>query len=405
MKINTQKINEYYIITLDGRLDASWSDFFTDTVFGYIRDGEHKLILHCEKLEFLSSAGIRSLLMITKELAKVKGSFGMYLANAFVSGTIQTTGFGEWLLSEMPVKETFDQSTVPDGAGADSYSLGTDNGFHLSVKSAWIPWEKVDLMSTELISFSRDSFAVGVGSPDNLRGTAQASFGDFLTVCGHVIYQPPEEKSRPDYLLPIKDYQPELRTIQSIVAVGSMQWLYRFYPEGSLRSFPVSALAAKALEMCASDAALLVLMGEIDGLVGANLIQSPAVDGAADRSEFPELRNWLSFSGERVHIGEQALVVGVVAKENDRSSFRLLKKLNKDVPVSGHIHAAVFPYQPLQNGVIDLKQQVDKFFNGPPPKAMMHLIQDDRASVGLGESALVRGAMWCAPIKNVEGQL
>ena len=40
--------------------------------------------------------------------------------------------------------------------------------------------------------------------------------------------------------------------------------------------------------------------------------------------------------------------------------------------------------------------------NGPPPRAVMHLLEDTRPGAGLGESALLRGACWFAPLSNPE---
>ncbi|MDZ7743408.1 MAG: hypothetical protein U5Q03_17140 [Bacteroidota bacterium] len=73
--------------------------------------------------------------------------------------------------------------------------------------------------------------------------------------------------------------------------------------------------------------------------------------------------------------------------------------------IAAHMHAVVFPHQPLQNGKLELRQQINKFFNGPPPKTLMHLIEDNRPVRGLGESTFIRGAMWCSPIKNTEEAL
>jgi hypothetical protein len=80
----------------------------------------------------------------------------------------------------------------------------------------------------------------------------------------------------------------------------------------------------------------------------------------------------------------------------------LLPPLPSSPGVAAHIHAAVFPHQPLPNGKIELEPSVRKFFNGPPPQAVMHLAEDIRPVVGLGESALIRGACWFGPVVNPE---
>lgn len=66
------------------------------------------------------------------------------------------------------------------------------------------------------------------------------------------------------------------------------------------------------------------------------------------------------------------------------------------------MHAAVFPPQSLQNGKIEMRENVERFFRGAPPYGVMHLVNDKRAALGLGESALTRGACWFAPIQNPE---
>jgi len=70
--------------------------------------------------------------------------------------------------------------------------------------------------------------------------------------------------------------------------------------------------------------------------------------------------------------------------------------------LAAHIHSAVFPYQPLQTGRIELSATIQKIFNGPAPLAVMHLVTDDRPVIGLGESALVRGAAWFGVLQNPE---
>jgi hypothetical protein len=68
----------------------------------------------------------------------------------------------------------------------------------------------------------------------------------------------------------------------------------------------------------------------------------------------------------------------------------------------GHFHAAVFPYQFLPNGPLSFPETARQIFEGPPPKAVMHLISDERPGIGIGESALYHGACWFAPISGCE---
>ena len=70
---------------------------------------------------------------------------------------------------------------------------------------------------------------------------------------------------------------------------------------------------------------VLVLLAEIDGLVGVSLTRSPGlIDGTTSPAEWPQIRDWLSFCGERVHTGAQALVTGFVSAADDPALVRAL---------------------------------------------------------------------------------
>lgn len=65
-----------------------------------------------------------------------------------------------------------------------------------------------------------------------------------------------------------------------------------------------------------------------------------------------------------------------------------------------HAHAVVFPFRPLPQGVLDLETSVAAVFEDNTPMGLLHLIEDDRPIVGLGESSFIRGVCWCAPVHD-----
>ena len=394
------------IISASGRLDANWSDYFTESFLGFIRKGEHELVIDAGQLAFLSSAGIRSLIMISKELAKVKGKFTIVNANDFVSNTLQTTGLGTWLSdANMPGIRTKDEEIAEDTIPQDHFTLKEAASMSLSVHSGWKPWEEIQKDRIRKVSFPPDSYALGIGSPLSGERTHDRKFGEFLAICGNLAYQPPEDKSHPDYLMAMENYTPEMLSIQNLYCRGEMAHLLRFWPGEQKTSTGISELANRALELCHSDGVALAVLGEIDGLVGAFMIKSPAEKETGESIDYPGIRDWVSFCGERMFTGEQALIFGIAFRKNKPRSASLLSRLPSNPELAAHMHAVVFPHQPLQNGLLDLKKQIEKFFNGPPPKAMIHLLEDNRPARGLGESSLIRGAMWCSPIKNMEETL
>jgi len=403
MQLESRKEGSGLIIKAIGRLDASWSDWFADYFSDLIRNGDHTLIIDAEEISFLSSAGIRSLIRINKELMKVKGSLHIVNPAEFVRNTLTMTGLSAWILDEMPESKSDEfVDVVPEKLPEGWHLLHKQASFSLRILDGWHPFEKFRSDVAKKISFSHTAYSIGIGSPLTSESEQITQYGDFLAAAGHLVYQNPDERSRPDFLVPSGNFLSEIESIQALVATGAFSHHYRFKPTEKQAIFSLSQLAAESLGQMQCSLALVVILAEIDGLVGSRLIQSPSLLTESSRIDFPEIRNWLNFSGERVYANEQALVVGIVMNALDEHEFPLVKPMLFASGLKGHFHAAVFPYQALPNGILDASTQIEKFFNGPPPRNVYHLLEDSRPVTGIGESAFIRGALWCAPISEKE---
>jgi anti-anti-sigma factor len=408
MKIEQEQRGKYLLILAKGRLDASWADYFTDALLLYIRNGQHHLLIDASELTFLSSAGIRALLLVFKELKTVRGSLLIVNSTPFVEQTLSTSGFDAWLSKnvpdDMPSSESGATDTPTENRGVKHFVLNEKARLNCVEPANWKPWEKVNEHAVKTLTFSEDIYAVGIGSSAASIEEARDQFGEFLAVSGNVVYQPPDEQGAPDFLVSEKKYVPCMQCIQALVCKGEMGHLIRFAPIEETLFYPVSQVLKMILDITKGEPAGFVILGEIEGLVGTSLIRSPGILKESLNVTFPEIRDWLSFCGERSYPHQQALLTGTAGLTAEFHQMNHLTVLPSCPEISAHIHGAVFPYQPMQNGRIELKAMVDKFFSGPPPLAVMHLADDTRPAVGLGESALIRGACWFSPIERAEVQ-
>jgi len=415
MQINQQVIGKHLQIALHGRLDATWSEYVKDFCLNQIRCGHHHLMIDAENLSFLSSAGIRVLLITSKELLKVQGSLTILNASPFVGKTLQMTGLGEWLItgssagkssgsSTMSLSETQSnllQEDTPLVDGTVVYGIDPHAEMHLEIPAGWHPWQNLQEQNLSLHPFPANSVAIGIGSALETTADALNSLGEFLAVSGNVVFATPGNNQRPDYLLCQEEYVPEMHVVQLIKCSGGMSHHFRFSPSRSQESFGIGTLAKTALRMVKGKMAVVVLLAEIHGLVGASLIRSPGEIKQQEVGAFPEIREWITFSGEPVYKLHQSIVCGIIS-EDPGAGNSLLKPLPSQPGLWGHFHAAVFPFQPLPNGELDMDISIARFFHGPPPIEVMHLIDDQRPVNGIGESTFIRGAAWCAPVKYRE---
>ena len=96
MKINFTKNNEMLNVALDGRLDTTTAPEL-DSFLGENYDGTGSIVIDCEKLSYISSAGLRVLLSAQK---RTKGAMKLTNVCELVMEVFEMTGFADILVIE-----------------------------------------------------------------------------------------------------------------------------------------------------------------------------------------------------------------------------------------------------------------------------------------------------------------
>jgi anti-anti-sigma factor len=410
MKIESRIQGAVMVVQVNGRLDAAWADLLLGTIRDLVREGHHQVRLDASGLEYLSSAGIRSLLKIRRELEAVSGSFGIAPAAPFVQETLRMSGLEALLLEEgMPADEAqpaAGNKTVPDeetgaapGMHFEEHVLDASGQIIVTAHAGWRPWQQLlDCQCLE-IALPRPRFGLGIGAAGRDASDIRSRLGDFVAAAGSVAWLPSDGADRPDYIEQSERFLPRLHVIQALVGEGEFSHLLRFRPAAKGACIKLSELYERVLLATQAEAAAMVCLVEVEGLVGAALARSPGWIRASDQpGQFPELREWLSFCGERVHHQSQALLVAFFCRDPAHLLAAHLTPVPSQPGLMAHAHAVVLAFRPLPQGVLDLETSVAAVFEDNTPLGLLHLIEDERPGVGLGESSFIRGACWCAPV-------
>ena len=96
MKIDFTKNNGALTVSIDGRLDTVTAPELESALGGYY-EGTEALVFDCEKLMYVSSAGLRVLLGAHK---RMKGAMKLTGVNELVMGVFEMTGFADILTIE-----------------------------------------------------------------------------------------------------------------------------------------------------------------------------------------------------------------------------------------------------------------------------------------------------------------
>ena len=97
MNIIEETKNDIVILKIEGRLDATTSSQIESKVAANTERGKNKLIFNLQNMDYLSSAGMRVLLAVTKKLKSLNGKFIVCCVNDDVLEIIKMAGFNQIL--------------------------------------------------------------------------------------------------------------------------------------------------------------------------------------------------------------------------------------------------------------------------------------------------------------------
>lgn len=401
MEITRQKTGDLLVIRLAGRLDANWCNHVQNALSAAVRDGEHRVHLDMAEVSYVSSAGLRVLLTVYKQLRAINGLFGVANPSASVRSVLELSGLDMLIAAQTVATVAKDETGRPHQSANASYTLFSSPSSSVRVTTLGSPAmlaNGASAVNSPLARYGETTIALGVGALGTSYTENATRFGEFLAVAGVAAFQPADGSSRPDFVVSQGALVPEGHLLLGLSGEGTLGTLARFEASAEARTVRLTELAQSALELSAAPAAIVVALTETSGLVGATLRQSPAPAGTKEaRFGFPQIRDWLSFTSERAFRDSTSLIVGVVARPGTALD-PLLRPLGRGSNLLGHFHAAAFPYRPLRKGRIELKPSVAELFDGQSLQAVLHLLADPREFNGAGESEFFRGALWFAPV-------
>ena len=98
MTIHQNKEGTKLLITLEGRLDTTTAPELEATIDNAVA-GTEELVIHCEKLEYISSAGLRVILKAQK-IMNTQGEMKLTHVNETIMEVFDITGFVDILTIE-----------------------------------------------------------------------------------------------------------------------------------------------------------------------------------------------------------------------------------------------------------------------------------------------------------------
>ncbi len=413
MEITQQEQGDRILLEVQGRLDGSWADHLANHLAEVVRTGKHRIRLDLSRTTFLSSAGIRVLLIYFKQLKSLQGGLEVWQPSEMVREVLELSGLQALLSGTLAIPTAtapaaVEQITEIERPKAFVQLFGLAPKATLTCTTLGKPdllaGGKFQESDCSGLTLKKDMFALGLGALGSSFSDCRERFGEIVGAAGAIASQPGDGGHNPDYSVAAGAFLPEVKMLYGLACRGEFAYLARFEIKPEARSLSLTDIVDGALEVSRSSCIGMVLVTETLGLVGASLRRSPVAGNGDSSSMFrhPQVRDWLSFTAERAYPQATSLVVGVAARDPHGLPAAFVRPLAPGGPTLGHFHAAPFTYAPLAKGKLDLQSSVGDLFQHSRLQSVLHLLGDDRGIGGIGQSEFVRGACWFGPIERVE---
>jgi anti-anti-sigma factor len=93
MDITARRHQDILVLDLAGRLDTATAGAAYDSTVEIAKGGAKRVLLNLDKLEYVSSAGLRVILTLAKLLQSSRGELKICHASTGVRDTLETSGF------------------------------------------------------------------------------------------------------------------------------------------------------------------------------------------------------------------------------------------------------------------------------------------------------------------------
>ena len=405
MEFTTSEMAGDLCLTITGRLDGSGADDLSALLERTVRDGHHNILIELSGVNYISSAGIGVLVRYFKRLRELQGDLRIFQASRRVLEILNLTGLVPLLVRPLDKTSTAalthaTQSIERNGIRLDitelapgatlSAALAGNTEHLLAPPTAW---------TGQMLECDSATLGIGLGVLGDDLEEAHFRVGEFLTVAGATVHQPPAGSGVADYMLAQGALVPKVSALSAILCRGQLAQSAKFQSAAGTDRISLVNLASTCCDLTNANAAAVVILAESAGVVGASLRRTPLHQ---DRFSFahPEIRSWLSFTAERAFSDAVTLVVGVIARKAPGHLAAALRPLG-NTSLSGHFHGAAFSYRPLTKAQVNLQETVHDLLQNQRLESVLHLIVDDRPDAGAGDTEFLRGTCWFGPIAEV----
>jgi anti-anti-sigma factor len=95
LDLNSEYDDDVLVLNPSGRIDGATAKEYEEALLDRIANGHSKILMNCEAIEYISSAGLRVLLMTSRRAGEAAGKLVLCAVKDHVHDVFKHSGFAE----------------------------------------------------------------------------------------------------------------------------------------------------------------------------------------------------------------------------------------------------------------------------------------------------------------------
>lgn len=420
MKLNN--INKFILIlNPTGRLDAYGAKIFETEINTKLKNEHLIVIINMTLIEYLSSAGLRTLLSLYQNLKQKDGNIILTDIQPYAKEVMSIAGF----LDTFTIYDSFEEAMLQiEKDFLDKYINQIWNSLNLYKTSSgtfrFIPGSEEpgkvkvlgdikDILYSKITpshiaskSFNETEYSIGIGGLGERIQDYFYILGEIITIGGTMVWLPTDGHNTPDYLIPVSEGNVTIRTGFNITLDGEFND-YVYFESSNLNGISITNLYRSLFEIAKrrnkhfKGALALAMRCEFGEVYGSGIKKSPIVEYAPDNKEMItdeiNIINWFDSENITRHKNVSGLFCGIGADLSvDLSSYNS-KEFNSAFyfhpnNIGGktemlHNHGVFFNSLSMTDKPFNLKKEISALINKGDFIDMKHLFDTTTITKGL----------------------
>jgi len=396
IEINPQRIAGVVTLQIIGRIDSLTAQTVEQYLENLSESGERTIVIDFTRISYISSAGLRVLLLFQKQLKKVDGEIILCSLSPTIADVFRMSGFINLFriltsadeintLQTQPEGDVAAKLLTKDGISIEYFSPDAAPG-HLTLigsqdKMADSTYGPNDLQTVKAgeLQFGLGFAALG----DDYKSTKNL-FGEAVIIKGNLFYFPAVRRPVVDYMLISEENSNiEYKFFFGINLTGNFSRIAAFEcQEGFV---DLSQLVAIITELSSAEAMGVVLIAESKGLLGMYLKKVPIIENKPGNGlsiYSPEnFAEWMDFPVEPTDFNKTVIGCGLAVRKKDDVPNEIAHLLPDQSNI--HLHAAIFERGPLNKKAANFQQELKRITSESEVSKVIHILDGSRFSSGL----------------------